>query len=197
MKSLLLWITAMLSLLLAFSANADNNWRIASKQELVELATQLKGENKSLQETGTFQQEKKFPYLNNPIISSGRYQRVGKPEPTIIWQTESPIYNQLQIKKDSIYQQLELDGESKLLIENQGIATTLFELLSGDLIVDSNANWKINDSQCLLVDETAISALAIFKQIQVCFYSANTAFIMEDSAGVITTVKITRDVNNE
>jgi hypothetical protein len=142
------------------SANSQDTNKTSPPINSIELINQLKIN----QGMGEFTQKKYFTFLAHPVESKGRFIIN---QSSILWQTESPIFSQLLIGSNAIYQRLDKQEEYQILTENSELSTILTTLLKGEI---NSSKWQSNpiDNACLKLEPNDQQLKQLFDHVTMC-----------------------------
>jgi hypothetical protein len=141
----------------------------SSQEELVGSLAIKQGE-------GNFIQKKYFKFLSQPIQSQGSFL---VSEESALWQTETPVFSQLLVKPNAIYQRLSIEDTYQPLIENaefSAVLTTIFKgqikyldwkLLSTENTVSDSVK-DIKQQNCLALEPKSQQLTQIFSRVNLC-----------------------------
>ena len=136
---------------------------------------------------GSFIQSKHFKFLAVPIRSTGHFI---VEQQTVLWQTKSPVFSEVLIQKNGVYQRLEPKGEYQLLVDNAEFSSLLVTVFTGQI---SPAQWQVGkgirlveadnlntDKYCLSLQPKAKQLQQLFQHIDLCIPSSQPAGIAQE-----------------
>lgn len=169
-----------LALSLLFVGMINFTCMASSKQETDAKKQQQKliDELSIMQGKGLFYQKKHFKFLSQPISSQGSFI---VSQASALWQTESPVFSQLLVNPDAIYQRLSLQESYQPLLENAELSAVLTTIFKGQI---NPLDWHLLDpkssqsdaegaTKCLFLQPKSQQLIQIFKQVSLCIINNN------------------------
>ena len=120
---------------------------------------------------GTFEQNKYFKFLSQPIISKGTFILSDQ---TALWETQSPIFSQLLLTPETIYTRFDITKNYQTLVKDSTFSQLLSTLLSGRF---KDHDWQeitMTNSNCINLIPATNALKKVFKQVQVCLINKLT-----------------------
>lgn len=186
MKNLLLPLLLLVSLFAQASEEAVD-WQPATAEQLDSALLQFA----QVAREGHFVQQKWFRFLKRPVTSSGQYQQSLGDKPQVIWQTDQPVFNKLQITPAEVRQQKEPDGSFQLLTNDVELAKLLYAVVSGDLKNYKQIRWFSSAKGCLKGELTESQWHQFVSSIELCSEGENKASLeLLDSKATRTLIKL-------
>jgi hypothetical protein len=124
---------------------------------------------------GSFSQNKHFKFLAVPIRSTGDF--IVKQE-AVLWQTQSPVFSEVFIQPNGIYQRLNPEAKYEKLVENSEFSLLLATVFTGQI---NPAQWQVDEdvhlvegidleekNYCLSLQPKAKQLQQLFKQVELC-----------------------------
>jgi len=148
-----------------------------------ELVTKLVNHLAIDQGKGQFTQKKFFKFLTQPIPSNGYF--TVSPQ-AILWQTSNPVFAQILVKNDAIYQRLSIREKYQPLVENAEFSTILTTIFKGEI---NSKDWSIDvfsssepsnlaEDNCLKLRPKNQQFTQLFERIEICLLEGRQRKIM-------------------
>ena len=139
---------------------------------------------------GQFTQRKYFKFLSMPITSSGIFI---VREKTALWQTQQPVFSQLLLTSEAIYQRQAQTDNFQTLINNGDFSAVLATIFTGKV---SRQNWIFTkgltkestaqtdkeidvennkSTNCLVLMPKSEQLQAVFSQVELCLVNDSKA----------------------
>ncbi len=137
---------------------------------------------------GNFTQKKHFKFLSQPIRSQGSFV-VSKE--SALWQTETPVFSQLLVKPNAIYQRLSISDTYQPLFENAELSSVLTTIFKGQvnpddwsllpLIIENTSTelmtektLELKQQKCITLEPKSQQLSQIFKLVNLCLLDKQT-----------------------